>query len=42
MVDEAFAGQPSEERAAGEEESGSALEDGGLLITEPEHLESHV
>ena len=42
MVDDPLAGQPRDERAAGEEESGSALEGGGLGVTEPQHLGRHV
>ena len=38
MVEHAFAGQPCDERAAGEEEAGSALEDIRALFPEPQDL----
>ena len=38
VVEDEFAGQPRDERAAGEEKSGSALEGGGLGITKPQDL----
>jgi hypothetical protein len=42
MVEDLFAGEPRDERAAGEEKSGSALEGVGMGITEPEDLRSDV
>ena len=42
MVEDALAGQPGDERAAGEEESDSALEDVGMRIAKPQDLRRDV